>query len=511
MTVAEHNITGIAEIKKRIMQAQALDKEPPEPLRRGARQQIEFPVDSLPPLLQSAVLAMHDKIQAPLAICAQTILATVNIAVQGHANIMMPFGQERPISCFFLTIAESGERKTTCDKEALKAIEEYEAQLRLKYELDMQNWQNDLVAWEKKREAILKDSNNYPNRHNLKEALDKVGEKPKAPLTPLVICSDPTFEGLCKLMLNGQPSLGIFSSEGGQFIGGHGMKEENKIRTSAALSNLWDGGDIKSIRASNEIIAIRNRRLCMHLMIQPHIGIKFLSDKALKDQGLLSRMLIVASSISAGNRLKVVVDPASTYALEQFHKTISNILSYKVSTKPNFPNELSPRIINLTDSTKEIFQNFYLYVEKQMANGGEFCHIRGFANKCPEHALRIAATLALFDNLSISEIEPRYLNIAINIVTYYINEALRLFDSDSIDSELLAAEKLLDWLHNKWEEEYISLPDIYQRSLNSINTKAKALKIIAILEWHNWLQRCDSEMLVKGRIRKDVWRVVKSV
>jgi hypothetical protein len=37
----------------------------------------------------------------------------------------------------------------------------------------------------------------------------------------------------------GQPSLGLFSAEGGQFIGGHGMNEDNKLKTAAGLSCAW--------------------------------------------------------------------------------------------------------------------------------------------------------------------------------------------------------------------------------------------------------------------------------
>jgi hypothetical protein len=45
---------------------------------------------------------------------------------------------------------------------------------------------------------------------------------------------------LTKAFANGWPSLGLFADEGGQFIGGHGMSDDAKLRTATGLSRLWD-------------------------------------------------------------------------------------------------------------------------------------------------------------------------------------------------------------------------------------------------------------------------------
>jgi hypothetical protein len=63
-------------------------------------------------------------------------------------------------------------------------------------------------------------------------------------------CPELTFEGLCKLFAVGQPSLGIFATEGGQFVGGHGMSDDAKLRTAAGLSKLWDDGETRRVRSA---------------------------------------------------------------------------------------------------------------------------------------------------------------------------------------------------------------------------------------------------------------------
>ena len=68
------------------------------------------------------------------------------------------------------------------------------------------------------------------------------------PLRRTSLHNEPTYEGLTRLFFEGQPSLGIFSDEGGQFLGGHGMNSDNRQKTVAALNDLWGGNPIRRTR-----------------------------------------------------------------------------------------------------------------------------------------------------------------------------------------------------------------------------------------------------------------------
>jgi hypothetical protein len=497
----------IEQVKDIIANAIEIDKELPEPLRKPLQPASEFPIDSLPPILKDAVLALHDKIQAPIALCAQSVLAAVNLAVQGHADIMLPMGQSRPISCFFLTIAESGERKSSCDNEALFVVKAYEKKLNAQYSIDIEQWQNTNEVYEAQKQSILKKSNLTSD--NRKAALDSLGQKPIKPLIPLLTCPEPTFEGLCKLMKDGYPSLGIFSSEGGQFIAGHGMKAENKVRTAASICSIWDGEPIKRIRAGEETSILNGRRLSMHLMVQPDIATSFLSDQVLRDQGMLSRILVVAPASRIGMRIQHEVRPQSLKALEHFNKKLSTILDLKLPLAPNCANQLKPRLIQLTQEATDLYKEYADHIEGKMSNNGELEPIKGFANKLPEHALRIGATMALFNDITaeILTIEP--LKQSIKLTDFYVTELLRLRNEGMTDPKLILAEKLLTWINEHWQEENISLPDIYQVSINAIRNKASALEIVKILENHGWLCKNDTTIKVKGQNRRDTWKIIK--
>lgn len=498
----------IEQVKDIITNSIEIDKELPEPLRKQSQSATEFPIDSLPPILKDAVLALHDKIQAPIALCAQSVLAVVNLAVQGHADIMLHIGQSRPISCFFLTIAESGERKSSCDNEALLAIKAYEKKLNIQYSIDIEQWQNDNDAYEAQKQPIFKKlKSNFTDR---KAALDSLGQKPIKPLIPLLTCPEPTFEGLCKLMRDGYPSLGIFSSEGGQFIAGHGMKAENKIRTAASICSVWDGEPIKRIRAGEETSILNGRRLSMHLMVQPDIATSFLSDQVLRDQGMLSRILAVAPVSRIGMRMQREVNPQSSKALEQFNKKISAILDLKLPLAPNCINKLEPRLIKLTKEATDLYKVYADHIEGKMCNNGELESIKGFANKLPEHALRIGATIALFDENNTVVLDVEHLRKAIEITDFYASELSRLRDEGMVDPKTILAEKLLTWIHDHWQEENISLPDIYQGGIYAIRTKGTAMEIVKLLENHGYLRKNDAPMIiVKGKKRKDTWKIIK--
>ena len=47
----------------------------------------------------------------------------------------------------------------------------------------------------------------------------------------------------------------------GQFVGGHGMSPDHRLKTASALSELWDGRPIKRVRAGDGVTILNGRRL----------------------------------------------------------------------------------------------------------------------------------------------------------------------------------------------------------------------------------------------------------
>jgi hypothetical protein len=236
---------GAEAVREFVRRAEQIKEEPPRPLMRKVAHADPFPVDALGPLMPAAC-AIHDRTRAPMAICAQSVLATATLAVQAHADVELPIGGKRikPISSYFITVAESGERKTEVDYQAGWPIRQHERNLRDKYDAVALTYMNDKEAWDKARAEALKRAKG--SRPAARLALDQLGPPPSPPLKPMLTSTEPTLEGLVKQLPDHMPSLGIFSSEGGQFIGGHGMNEENKRKPPQGfrpfgMASLFDG------------------------------------------------------------------------------------------------------------------------------------------------------------------------------------------------------------------------------------------------------------------------------
>jgi hypothetical protein len=318
-------------------------EETPRPLMREPPPAEEFPAGTMGPMLAKAARAIHDRVQAPLAICAQSVLAAATLAVQGHANVVLPIGEGRvkPLSNYFITVAESGERKTESDHQACWPINKHEKVLRENYDAALPAYLNDKAAYEKARDVALNKGKG--DRDAIKAALDRIGSPPKALLVPMLMCPEPTFEGLFKLMAVGPASVGVFSSEGGQFIGGHGMNDENKLKMAAGMSGLWDGEPARRVRSGDGASILPGRRVALHLMMQPNVADLLLQDQLLAGQGILSRLLVVAPESATGKRTPRPERPETQSAIKSFAGRLLTILETTLPLAAGKLNELEPR------------------------------------------------------------------------------------------------------------------------------------------------------------------------
>jgi hypothetical protein len=481
--------------------------ERPRPLMRELPPADPFPLDALGDVLTPAARAIYDRVQAPLAICGQSVLAAATLAAQGHANVRLPTGHDKPLSNFFISVAATGERKTATDKEALWPFRKREQALREEYETAFPQYENAKIAGDKARDYAVRKAKG--NRAAIRFALDSLGPPPPAPLTPMLTCPEPTYEGLCKHLGIGHPTLGVFATEGGQFIGGHGMTPEAMLRTAAGLSCLWDGETIKRVRAADGVTILPSRRVALHLMAQPDVAAILLSDPLLLNQGLLSRCLVTAPESNAGSRLWHEPDSDSDAAIKRYGARILDILERPLPLVEGRTNELSPRVVSLATNARKIWIGFADNIEVQIAPDGALAQVKGLANKLPEHAARLAAVLALVADIEVSEISAEHLSAEIVLAEHYAAEALRMFEGSRIDADLILAQKLLSWLVGSWTEPAISLLDIYQNGPNAIRDKAAATKLVKILEDHGSLHRILGGALVAGQHRRDAWRIIR--
>ena len=481
--------------------------EGPQPLVREIPTGADYPVEALGPL-QKAVEAVQGRTQAPIAIAAQSALAIASLAVQGFADVQT-LGGRRPLSLYALTIAKSGERKSGVDSLLLASLREYERERANARRKEMVKWQNAHAIWKLERDQILNEvkKSKGTNRVGAENNLEALGAEPTAPPSTERTVTEPTFEGLTRLFAEGQPSLGIFSDEGGQFLGGNAMLSENRQKTMAALNDLWQGNPIRRTRQGDGAYTLYGRRLAVHLMVQPAIARKLMADQMAADIGFLSRFLITEPTSTIGSRLQCNARRDDT-ALTAFDWRLSQILQEEMPMD-QASSSLEPGLLRLTDEAENLLAEFADEIELSQAPGGRFANITGAASKAAEQAARIAGVQTLFDELAADCIEEEYMANGIELARFYLGEASRLTNAASVSYQIDRAENLRRWLVNTWEHPEITLRDVLQLGPNDLRESPKAKDAIAILETHGWLVRLEEGTVIRGSSRKEAWRIVK--
>lgn len=482
-----------------------LDSQP-LPLKRKLPDPEPYPIKSLGGLLGEAAFAMAKTIKAPEAICGQSVLAAATLAVQSFANISID-GRIIPIIEFFLTIGKTGDRKSAVDTVALKPHYEYQSFLAEQYKVEYSEWANKNASYEAaKKEALSRKNKEYNSK---KTALDLLGPPPEPPIQPIYITEEPTYEGFVKLLEYGQPSAGLFSDEGGRFICGYGMSNDQLLKTSAGISNMWDGKAINRVRASANPMLLMGKRVSLHLMAQPEVAQILLSNPLLQGQGLLSRCLVTWPTSIAGQRTYSEDNLSTNKDYINYQNKLIAILRTPKPLKADTQNELMPRELTIAPDSKKLWISFYEAVEKENGEKGKFYSIQGFGNKAAEHVLRIAGVLTLIKDLDSQNIKIGEIKCAIELVTHYLNEALRLSNHGNTNQDLINAEKLWQWLVGK-QKKVISLVEVYQYGINSIRDAATARKIMGILTEHGYALPLSKEadgVEFEGKLRKEAWEL----
>ena len=233
-----------------------------------------------------------------------------------------------------------------------------------------------------------------PHSSRIEASLNNMEQEPKRPLDPFLLLEEPTYEGLVKLLDTGQPSIGLFSDEGGRMFGGYAMGKENMLKTACGLSSLWDGRTITRVRGGDDNLLLYGRGFSAHLMIQEVVLAEVLKNEMLNGQGLLARCLIVAPVSNAGNRSYNQVDISKDPLIQAFYSRTSDLLDqpYPLANL-DVKNELAPRPLGLSQDAKKTWILFHDEIDRALQRNGKLYNVRRSANKAGQER-KAGATIA---------------------------------------------------------------------------------------------------------------------
>ncbi len=425
----------------------------------------EFPIDALPTLMADMVQAMSEHVQAPETLCAHAVLSAATLVTQGLADLHLPnTSRAMPLSLFLLVVAASGERKSSCDALALKAVRRLEDRLAETYAEEMRTYRADKAAFDGEVSKIKADRK--IEREERQQKLRALHE-PDEPTAPIIRATEPNLEGLLNLLVRGRPSLGVFTAEGGSFLGGHGMSEDAKVRTLTGLSMLYDTGAAQRVRAK-EITIINGRRVSISLAAQEKVAAALLGDELAQDQGFLGRFLTCYPESRIGTREVRLAPTEEDARVEAFTERVERLLYQQDGvTAP-----LSLPVLTIDDIAWDVFKAFSQAIEDNLGAGKHWHPVRATAQRMAENVGRIAGVLHLFAHGGTDQaVSGETMTAACQIGAFYLKEALRISGGVMVDAETQAAHDLAAWIEGR-PGDLISPSLIQQFAPNSLRMNA---------------------------------------
>ncbi|WP_340051760.1 YfjI family protein [Pseudomonas proteolytica] len=442
---------------------------PPRPLIEANPVPQPYPVQALGGILGPAVERMAEVIGVPQALAAQSVLAASALATQGHAGLQLD-GRNYPLSLYLITVAASGDRKTAADRSAL---------------LPARQWERE--QWQRYREQLARyrAAQRQMQRINPADPDSANGVPLEAePSAPRLITTDPTIEALIKGLCHDLPSMGLFCDEGGQFLGSSTMSRDNRLKAVTTLSSLWDGSPIDRARSmAGESLRAYDRRLSLHLMLQPYLAMQLLSDPLLQGQGILGRCLMTWPTSLAGQRSYQAVDLSKDAALKRYHHRLSALFYQPWSLSADGALQLSK--LSLSPLARRRWIDLHDAIEAQLGEFGELASVRASGSKAADNLLRVAGILAVVEESSVVEVD--HIQRASALVGYYLNEIQRLTEQEPVCRVKEEADRLLRWLQVKdWKR--FSIRELNRNGPRFARKSSRhAAKLLVELIDHQWL------------------------
>lgn len=473
----------------------------PEPLRRALPPALDYPLDALGPLLGNAAKRIHGVVQAPAGLCGQSVLAAASLAVQSHADVSIS-GSVEPLSLWHVTIGASGERKSAADKWALREHVEFERERTTIYRQQLADHEIDMSAWKAAERNASGKKGNDPDA--IRSALHALGSPPEAPLLPWLLLSEPTMEGLHKAYQHGRPGIGLFNDDAGDFLGGHAMNKDNRTKSAASFSKLWDSGCFDRVRAGDGATKYHGRRLALHLMVQPVIAESVLSDDVLVGQGFLARCLLAWPASTIGTREYQDVDLTHDSDLARYWRRMRDLLDEEPPLHQDTRNELTPRVLTMTADAMAYWVEVKNAIEAAML--GDYAGIHAWASKGGSQVARIAGVLTMVENAGAGVIQRETVERASELVTYHLDEAARIVGTSGAPAKIKHAELLRDWC---WAtgRSLIYSTDVLHKGPNAIRTADTFTAAVEQLEATGWAAWVEEGKVIDGKHRARVWHI----
>lgn len=418
-----------------------------------------FPVMSLPKRIHQAIFEVWEETKAPLPLIVTSALSALSVVCQHLFDTSRPNGMISPCSLFFITIADSGERKTSSDKFFTRPIRDFEkkrleenSQRQAEYTTSLDIWKAKEVGLKRIiQRMVSKNEKCEEAEQQLRQHHENMPEKP---LTMRMLFDDVSPTAIISSLHDQWPSAGILSDEAGKLF-------NSKTFDNIGLYNkLWDGDAISLDRhRTTDSYTVTNGRLTISLMSQQKTFRDFLGKQGnlARDNGFLARCLTCWPQSTQGTR-QIQADTAtnnnrSKPALDEFNRVINVLLN---QSWHRHQSDQPRKVVAMSSEAARAWNHYYNHIESSIGPIGIYADVRDGASKAAENIARLACLFQAFESCESRdewEISEAMVNSAHVLCMWYMDNFKRIFGQQSILSEdAQNANELWAWLNTKWTQ-----------------------------------------------------------
>ncbi|WP_339502977.1 YfjI family protein [Pseudomonas silesiensis] len=408
------------------------------PVRGGA-----FPRSMALPTIGGAVDEAERNIKAPRALVFSSALTAIATAGQGSIDVCKPNGQVVPASLMLLTVANSGERKSTAENVFMRGVRRFQDEMDVIYQAELSDWSARRSIWELRRKAILKETLLLDQAVESEPCKQLMGHQARAPVKPRrfkLLYEDATSEALFLGLHQNIPVAGLISSEGGGVLTGKAFNDLSKQNA------LWSGDVITVDRVSAESYEVR-ARLTVSLMVQESSFLSYMEKNGEKSRGsgLWARFLVCSPESTQGTRF-IAEGDAPWDCCERFSERVGEILKNSVEflsdpAKPKL-------VVRFSQAAIHRWVTIFNGIESEIRPGGRYFGMGDHASKLADNIARLAALFHFFEKKE-GDVTVETLGAAVDVCFWYSDEFLRMFSFPPQDEA--DALELDDWLQLKRE------------------------------------------------------------
>lgn len=438
-----------------------------------------FPRCAPLPLISAAIGEAQNNIQAPLPLILFSALTAISVSTQGLFDVRKPNDQCVPVSLMLLSIANSGERKSTAENIFLAPVREVQEEYGVAYQLMIGEWETKCKIWEAKNKAILRSIGKLAgNGKCTKESefllYEHGGSRPAKPRQFKILYDDSTPEALFLGLHQNLPTAGLISSEGGGVLNGRALNDLPK------QNSIWSGDSITVDRKTTESFELNGARLTVSIMAQESAFndyIKRLGDKS-RGSGLWARFLVCYPISTQGTRL-IKNGTMSWEHCGAFSERMKVIIRQNATLLDDTVSQ-ERQTVQFSPEASERWLDVFNAIESGINKDERFEGFGDHASKLVDNISRVAALFHLFEGFD-GLVSLQTLEFAIELCLWCSDEFKRIFAIPK--QEEIDAVELNNWLdrYRSKGSGWVYKNDVRQRCPNKLREKDRLNRALSVL------------------------------